>query len=144
MENTKPNKNDRREIFGWMLYDWANSAFYTTVVAVLLGPYLIALAEKSVGKNGLILNLYLFDVTTGGLPAFCIAISVISMVPLDGFLSMGDVSWCCILDRADCRKMKARMTGFENDKTANWLAEKLAIKGTRVPRSVNTRRAFSR
>ena len=80
MENTKPNKNDRREIFGWMLYDWANSAFYTTVVAVLLGPYLIALAEKSVGKNGLILDLYLFDVTTGGLPAFCIALSVISMV----------------------------------------------------------------
>jgi MFS transporter, UMF1 family len=73
-------KNDKREIFGWMMYDWANSAFYTTVVAVLLGPYLIALAEKSVGKNGVILDLYLFNVTTGGLPAFCIALSVISMV----------------------------------------------------------------
>ena len=25
--------NDRREIFGWAMYDWANSAFATTVMA---------------------------------------------------------------------------------------------------------------
>ena len=75
-------KNDRKEIFGWMLYDWANSVFYTTVVSVLIGPYLVALAEKSVGKNGLILDLYLFQVTSGGLLGFCIAISVILMVVL--------------------------------------------------------------
>ena len=75
-------KNDRREIFGWMLYDWANSAFFTTVVGVLIGPYLIALAEKAVGENGVILDLWLFNVTTGGLPAFCIALSVFSMVLL--------------------------------------------------------------
>lgn len=73
-------KNDRKEIFGWMLYDWANSAFYTSVVAVLLGPYLIALAENGVGKDGVILDLYLFNVTPGGFPAFCIALSVFSMV----------------------------------------------------------------
>jgi UMF1 family MFS transporter len=49
--------NDRREIFGWMLYDWANSAFYTTVVGALLGPYLIALAQADVGKTGVVLDL---------------------------------------------------------------------------------------
>ena len=81
-EENNMQKNDRKEIFGWMLYDWANSAFYTSVVAVLLGPYLIALAEKSVGKNGVILDLFFFNVTPGGLPAFCIALSVISMVIL--------------------------------------------------------------
>src|SRR5215203_907115 len=74
------HKNDRKEIFGWMLYDWANSAFYTTVVAVLLGPYLVALAEKSVGKDGVIFDLFFFKVTPGGFPNFCIAISVVSMV----------------------------------------------------------------
>jgi MFS transporter, UMF1 family len=79
-EETNLAKNDRREIFGWMLYDWANSAFYTTVVAVLLGPYLIALAESAVGKNGVIFDLYFFVVTPGGFPTFCIAISVVSMV----------------------------------------------------------------
>jgi UMF1 family MFS transporter len=50
--------NDRREIFGWMMYDWANSAFYTTVVGALLGPYLTALAQADVGdENGVVLSL---------------------------------------------------------------------------------------
>lgn len=39
--------NDRREIFGWSMYDWANSAFSTTVVTALLGPYILALAQSS-------------------------------------------------------------------------------------------------
>ncbi|MBK6325361.1 MAG: MFS transporter [Chloroflexi bacterium] len=39
--------NDRREIRGWMMYDWANSAFSTTVVTALLGPYILALAASS-------------------------------------------------------------------------------------------------
>lgn len=39
--------NDKREILGWTMYDWANSAFSTTVVTALLGPYILALAEAS-------------------------------------------------------------------------------------------------
>jgi MFS transporter, UMF1 family len=73
-------KNDRKEIFGWMLYDWANSAFFTTIVGVLIGPYLLGLAEAAVGADGVILDLGLFRVTPKGFPAFCTAISVISMV----------------------------------------------------------------
>jgi len=30
--------NNRREQIGWYFYDWANSAFPTTVVTVFLGP----------------------------------------------------------------------------------------------------------
>ena len=29
-------RNDRRSIFGWAMYDWANSAYTTTTLAVLL------------------------------------------------------------------------------------------------------------
>ena len=79
-EKTNFPRNDRKEIFGWMLYDWANSAFYTSVVAVLLGPYLINLAEKAVGEDGVILDLFFFNVTPKGLFGFCIALSVVSMV----------------------------------------------------------------
>jgi len=86
MEETTIKPNQRREIFGWMLYDWANSAFYTTVISVMLGPYLISIAESSVGKEGLIFDLGLFRVTTGGFPAFCLAISVVSMVVFLPFL----------------------------------------------------------
>lgn len=39
------------------MYDWANSAFYTTVVSVLVGPYLTALAQEDVGRSGIVLSL---------------------------------------------------------------------------------------
>lgn len=39
--------NDRREIFGWAMYDWANSAFSTTVGTVFLGPYIASLAADA-------------------------------------------------------------------------------------------------
>ena len=73
-------RNNRKEIFGWMLYDWANSAFFTVVVGVLVGPYIFSLAEKAVGADGVILDLWLFNVTAKGLFSFCTAISVVSMV----------------------------------------------------------------
>ncbi|MEO3890037.1 MFS transporter [Nonomuraea sp. B5E05] len=37
----------RREQRGWYLYDWANSAFYTTIISVFLGPYLIPVAKTA-------------------------------------------------------------------------------------------------
>lgn len=40
---------NRREIFGWQMYDWAWSAFSTTVTTALLGPYLLDLAERNDG-----------------------------------------------------------------------------------------------
>jgi UMF1 family MFS transporter len=73
-------RNDRKEIFGWMIYDWANSAFFTVVIGVLVGPYLLSLAQAAVGPDGVVLDLFIFKVTPKGLPAFCTALSVISMV----------------------------------------------------------------
>jgi UMF1 family MFS transporter len=39
----------RRERVGWYFYDWANSAFSTTVVTVFLGPFLTTAAEVAAG-----------------------------------------------------------------------------------------------
>lgn len=36
-----------REKRGWYFYDWANSAFSTSVVTVFLGPYLASIAERA-------------------------------------------------------------------------------------------------
>jgi UMF1 family MFS transporter len=44
----------RREQRAWYLYDWANSAFATTVLTVLLGPYLGALAKAAAGPGGFV------------------------------------------------------------------------------------------
>jgi UMF1 family MFS transporter len=73
--------NDKREIFGWLMYDWANSAFYTTVVGALFGPYLTALAQAAVGENGTVLNLgFLGSVTAKSLHTFTVTIAVLSQV----------------------------------------------------------------
>jgi UMF1 family MFS transporter len=50
MEQSREMINDRREIFGWAMYDWANSAFSTTVGTVFLGPYVATLASEA-GKG---------------------------------------------------------------------------------------------
>ncbi len=68
--------NDRREIFGWTMYDWANSGFQTTVVTVMSGPYLTALARGDVGENGVMFDLGPFLVTAKSFFPFCIGLSV--------------------------------------------------------------------
>src|SRR4051794_34240409 len=39
----------RRERTGWYLYDWANSAFQTTVITVFLGPFLTTVTKQAAG-----------------------------------------------------------------------------------------------
>jgi UMF1 family MFS transporter len=45
-------QSTRRERVGWYFYDWANSAFSTTVIAVFLSPYLTNIAERAAGCTG--------------------------------------------------------------------------------------------
>ena len=82
-DTPRPDINDKREIFGWLMYDWANSAFYTTVVGALFGPYLTALAQAAVGENGTILNLgFLGSVTAKSLHTLTVTVAVFSQVLL--------------------------------------------------------------
>jgi UMF1 family MFS transporter len=65
------------------MYDWANSAFYTTVVGALLGPYLTELAQRDVGENGTIMDFgALGAVTAKSFFTLFIAIAVGSQVVL--------------------------------------------------------------
>jgi MFS transporter, UMF1 family len=88
------DKNDKREIFGWKMYDWANSAFYTTVVGALFGPYLTRLAQAAVGENGVVMDLGpLGEVTAKSLPTLCVSVSVgaqVFLLPILG--ALGDYS----------------------------------------------------
>lgn len=52
-----PVTESRREQVGWYFYDWANSAFSTTVVTVFLGPYLTNIARAAADANGFIYPL---------------------------------------------------------------------------------------
>lgn len=42
-------ESTKRERVGWYFYDWANSAYSSTIVAVFLGPYLSAIARTAAG-----------------------------------------------------------------------------------------------
>jgi UMF1 family MFS transporter len=81
--NRQRDINDKREIFGWVMYDWANSAFYTTVVGALFGPYLTELAKTALGGDlsATVLNLgFLGSVTAGSLYPLTVAVAVFSQV----------------------------------------------------------------
>ena len=94
--------NDRREIFGWWMYDWASSAFVTTVGTVLMGPYLTSIAQAAVGENGTIAALGPFHVTAKSLYADTVSLSVffqIFVLPLLGAI-------------ADYTNLKKRLLGL--------------------------------
>ncbi|HET8783628.1 MAG TPA: MFS transporter [Pyrinomonadaceae bacterium] len=92
--NSYTDKNNPRELFGWKMYDWANSAFYTTVVGTLFSPYITRLAQSAVGENGVVLDLGpLGHVTAKSLPTLCVSISVgaqVFLLPVLG--ALGDYS----------------------------------------------------
>ena len=46
-----PARTHRRRQRSWYVYDWANSAFQTTVLTVFLGPYLTALDDPAAGDG---------------------------------------------------------------------------------------------
>jgi UMF1 family MFS transporter len=69
--------NDRREIRGWAMYDWANSAFSTTVGTVFLGPYLASLAADAASAyaDGMA-RLGSIPIAPDSFLPYCVSISV--------------------------------------------------------------------
>jgi UMF1 family MFS transporter len=69
----------QKEIKGWAMYDWANSAFSTTVVTTFLGPYLTALIAAR--PNGM-LTIGSYQIEAEAFYPFCVSISVVLQVIL--------------------------------------------------------------
>jgi len=51
------NSYSRGEQVAWYFYDWANSAFSTTVITVFLGPYLTAVTQAAADGSGYVYPL---------------------------------------------------------------------------------------
>ncbi|HVG20935.1 MAG TPA: MFS transporter [Blastocatellia bacterium] len=93
--------NNRRELFGWYTYDWANSAFYTTVVTVFLGPYLTEVAKAAADADGYVHPLGI-RVDQGSFFPYVVSLSVLCQMvflPLLGAIS-------------DYSNMKKQLMGF--------------------------------
>jgi UMF1 family MFS transporter len=64
-----------REQRSWYFYDWANSAFSTTIAGVLFGPYLIAVAKEAAVDNRI--SLLGLSIAPGALPSYTITASTV-------------------------------------------------------------------
>lgn len=83
MSEGRAPRDDPRETYGWMVYDWASSTFPATVVSALLGPYLTLLAQDAVGDNGALLRAGPFVLLTAkSLFPVCLSLSVLLQVVL--------------------------------------------------------------
>ena len=69
----------QKQRFGWYVYDWANSAFSTTVVTVFLGPYLTSVAESAMDASGRIAPFGI-EMHPGSWFSYCVAFSVVLQV----------------------------------------------------------------
>ncbi|MEP6816508.1 MAG: MFS transporter [Marmoricola sp.] len=93
----------------WNWYDWANSAFYTTVLSVLFAPYMITVAGKAAGcanpddtcnRTVSVLGLHL---AAGSLPSYLTSFATIAsafLLPIVG----------AFVDRS--RRKKWHLAGF--------------------------------
>ena len=80
MESGSPTPEySKREQRGWYVYDWANSAFSTTVVTLFLGPYLTSLAKAAAGTEGYVRVLG-FSIVPQAVWPYLVSVSVLTQV----------------------------------------------------------------
>jgi UMF1 family MFS transporter len=69
--------NDKKEIFGWAMYDWASSAFTTTIGTVFLGPHIAYLARQAAeAANTATVSFLGIPVAPDSFLPYCISFSV--------------------------------------------------------------------
>jgi UMF1 family MFS transporter len=77
VEDTQPMVDDPREISGWAMYDWAISAFSTTIGTVFLAPYVAGLAREAAEAAGTSTVSFLgIPVAPDSFLPYCISFSV--------------------------------------------------------------------
>lgn len=69
----------KREQRGWYVYDWANSAFATTVVTLFFGPYLTRLATAAAAPDGLV-HILGMRIPPEAIWAYLVSLSVFTQV----------------------------------------------------------------
>lgn len=84
MSSTQMTKSSgsysRSEQVGWYFYDWANSAFSTTVITTFLGPFLTALANKAAENSGGYVYPLGISVRAGSFYPYMVSLSVVLQV----------------------------------------------------------------
>jgi UMF1 family MFS transporter len=69
----------KREQRAWFVYDWANSAYSSTVVTLFLGPYLTAIAKAAASPDGYI-HPFGLNIDPRSLWGYLVSLSVLTQV----------------------------------------------------------------
>ncbi len=97
---SQAQQSNRREQLGWYFYDWANSAFYTSVVTVFIGPYLTTITRAAADAHGFVYPLGI-KVSAGSYFPYLVSLAVVLQViflPIAGAI-------------ADYSRLKKQMLG---------------------------------
>ena len=81
--------DNTREQRGWYMYDWANSAYSSTVLTLFLGPYLTAMAKAAAGADGFVYPLGI-KIDPRSFWGYMVSLSVLAQVfvlPLAGSIA---------------------------------------------------------
>lgn len=70
----KLQKNNKSEVFGWSMYDFANSAFATTILAVIFNAYFVKVVTG--GVEGVDINLILIKIHLPGSSFYSFILSI--------------------------------------------------------------------
>lgn len=90
-----PARRDTAVQRSWYWYDWANSAFYTTVLTVLFAPYMITVAGRAAGcvdaddTCSRTVSLFGLHLAAGSLPSYLTSFATIAsavVLPVVGVL----------------------------------------------------------
>ena len=101
---SQADRTARRRRRSWYVYDWANSAFATSVGGVFLGPYLTELAQAAADPDGFVRPLGL------ALRAEAIYPYLVSLAALGQILLMPAVA--SFADRTGRRRLILGLTAF--------------------------------
>ncbi len=77
-----PERLQQQKAWNW--YDWANSAFYTTVLSVMFAPYMVTVAGRAAGcvdadeSCNKTVNLLGLHLAAGSLPSYLISFATIA------------------------------------------------------------------
>jgi UMF1 family MFS transporter len=69
-------QTSNRILKGWYLYDWANSAYVTSILTVFFGPFITELSGKIANRDGLI-NFLGLNVYSESLYPYLVTVSVL-------------------------------------------------------------------
>lgn len=73
----EPVVEDSKQVRAWALYAWANHGWSTPVGAVLIGPWMLALAVHAAGKDGTLIALGPLALRASAYPSLMIALAAL-------------------------------------------------------------------